>query len=52
MFLADCHTHSVCSPDSNVPMVQFLDHSLKLIFSIHEDTSSSSSSRSSCNAFL
>lgn len=22
MFLADCHTHSVCSPDSNVPMVQ------------------------------
>lgn len=22
MFLADCHTHSVCSPDSEIPMVQ------------------------------
>lgn len=22
MFLADCHTHSVCSPDSEVPMVE------------------------------
>ena len=22
MFLADCHTHSVCSPDSEVPMVR------------------------------
>ena len=33
-------------------LVQILDHSLKLIFSIHEDTSSSSSSRSNCSAFL
>ena len=22
MFLADCHTHSLCSPDSNAPMLQ------------------------------
>ena len=22
MFLADCHTHSICSPDGNVPMAQ------------------------------
>ena len=22
MFLADCHTHSKCSPDSNAPMLQ------------------------------
>ena len=21
MFLADCHTHSLCSPDSEIPMV-------------------------------
>ena len=24
MFLADCHTHSLCSPDSNAPMVDTL----------------------------
>jgi histidinol-phosphatase (PHP family) len=25
MFLADCHTHSACSPDANVPMVQMAE---------------------------
>ena len=28
MFLADCHTHSLCSPDSNAPMLQMAQKAL------------------------
>ena len=30
MFLADCHTHSLCSPDSEAPMVEMARRGVEL----------------------
>lgn len=31
MFLADCHTHSLCSPDSNAPMLQMAQKPMNMV---------------------